>query len=234
MHRILAVILAALAFLSLAIPAGAGPHDEASRAYLVGQLGDAFAAHAGLTDVEVLALAATLPDPGWSDDEGDVDGDGVENGRDELVAAYARIAHAAGVLVGKTPSTFAFDEPILRQQAATVFKRIFFGFAHTPRNTQYSDVSAANTDHSCNIHVISDIDQDGLYGDSPFIVQGYPPVPSLFKPLEGITESQVDLMVARAVAYAQGGPTYERRDCSPRTPPIPRDVDTPAMELFTD
>ena len=223
MRRFLIAAVAALTLLAVAVPASAA--EVSNRAYIVGQLGDSLVELSGLTDAEVNAILAGAPDPGWDDDEGDFDGDGDEDARDERVRKYAWILHAIGVLEGTTASTFDPHDPLDRDATASVFKRIIFGPGTENRSTQYSDVGAVNT-HSCNIHLISDIDQDDVYGDAPFIIQGYPPVPSLYKPHTSVTEPQVDNMVDRLAAYiSTAADPFQRRNCGEDQPPAPVDLD---------
>jgi hypothetical protein len=185
-----------------------------NRAYIAAELGDAFVELSGLTDAQVNAIVAGVGDPGWSDDDGDFDGDGDTDARDVRVRGYAWVLNAVGVMVGTTATTFDPHSPLERDQTASVFKRIVFGPGNESYNPLYTDVGAVNT-HSCNIHLISDMDVDGDYGDSPFIIHGFPPVPSVYKPGQSVSESQVDLMVGRLVDYVQGAADpFDRRGCT--------------------
>ena len=226
MRRFVTVFLASLLALALAVPAAsAAPNDTANRAYLIGQLGDAFVELSGLTEAEINAILADADDPGWSDDSGDFDGDGTIDARDKRVRAYAWIAHEAGIMIGTTATTFDPHDPTDRDAAASVFKRVFFGPGNQHRETLYSDVGAINV-HSCNIHLISDIDEDGLYGDNPYIIQGFPPVPSVYKPNQDVSEGQVDSMVARSVEHATtAADPFDNRYCKRPTYRGPIELD---------
>lgn len=228
MSRFLTAALAALLTLLLAVPASAAP--TANRAYLVGELCDSLATLSGLTEAQIQAILASAPDPGWDDDEGDFDGDGDEDARDERVRRCAWLFQAAGILEGTTASTFDPHESTDRDAAASVFKRVIFGPGTESRNTLYSDVGAVNT-HSCNIHLISDIDRDGLYGDAPFVIQGFPPVPSLYKPHTEVTEPQVDSMVSRLAAYiSTAADPFQRRNCGEEQSEVPVELDARLLE----
>jgi hypothetical protein len=215
------VILGVLAMLLALLPAApAEAATVSNRAYIAAEIGDAFQQLSGLSDAEVDAILAGVPDPGWSDDDGDFDGDGDTDARDIRVRGYAWVLDAVGVMIGTTATTFSPHGTLQRDQTASVFKRILFGPGTDSFNPLYTDVGAINT-HSCNIHLISDMDVDGTYGDDPFIIHGFPPVPSLYKPnpvASGdaglVSEGQVDLMIERLVAYVQSvGDPFQYRRC---------------------
>jgi hypothetical protein len=232
LYKKLALVLAALLCLMLVPVGSAGAATPATRAYIIASVGDGYKQATGTTNAEIDAAAtfartdlnsgSTFCDgdgPVFSDvDDVDLDQDGDTDDRDARIAQYIVILQCLGAIEGPGDGTFQPRDELARAQTATVYAATLGVDVRLSTNdVQYVDVTKASSPtpnvHGCNIHTLSDLDDDGNYvaasnaeptPSNPYIIQGYEPRPGethpdLFGPWDDVTQKQVNLMTGRSL-----------------------------------